>query len=194
MQNGLAAARVTNGNIQGALEAYQRAYDLQPSRAANSVNLARIHDQKGDLLLTLECFNKAVELDPNDTSIRLERAEWLLAHKNPDGVNDLKFVIAQRDKPYGLYAATPEWVNLDYARATIKLLPYLWQEKQFQLASDLVAKAQGETAHARANQGLQQEMMKELGAASALRPDTDLDELESDLADWKSKLDSALKK
>ncbi|RYG55622.1 hypothetical protein EON80_30420, partial [bacterium] len=44
-----------------------------------------------------ELFDRAVALDPLNSSLRLERAKWRLDHKNGRGFDDLEFVLSEWD-------------------------------------------------------------------------------------------------
>jgi O-antigen ligase len=97
---------------------YERIIELQPTRALNYLYYAEYLARKGasnDPIARL--YDKAIELDPNDTEIRLSRGKWKLSHNDQSGWQDIEYIAALKDKPYGKYPATPEMVDLNYARA-----------------------------------------------------------------------------
>lgn len=97
---------------------YQKIIEIQPTRALNYLNYAHYLMQKDPLTdAALQQLDKAIKFDPNDTEIRLTRGKWKLENKDASGWKDIEYVASLKDKPYGKYPATPEMVDLNFARA-----------------------------------------------------------------------------
>lgn len=101
-------------------EAAERAIALQPTRALSYLRLAE-YKQRFSAGSPADAYKRAVELDPHDTNIRWSRGEWRLAQGDKGGWEDIEAIARDKDAPYGKYPATPELVDLNYARAFIKL-------------------------------------------------------------------------
>ena len=109
----LIQAREASG--QNADMLYRTLLQLQPTRALNHLYFAKTSQtdrEQKDVL-----FQKAISLDPNDTEIRLIRGNWKLKSGDQSGWKDIEYIAALKDKPYGKYPATPEMVDLNFARA-----------------------------------------------------------------------------
>lgn len=104
----------------GAQHAYEEAMILQETRGLNWLNLVEYCSNKRGLEDSVwfeKRMNGGVRFDPNDTTIRLARGKWRLSLKIEKGWQDIEYIAALKDKPYGKYPATPEMVDLNYARA-----------------------------------------------------------------------------
>ena len=110
----LAQTQEAVGQVAGT--AYTKAIQLQPTRALNYLNLGQYGDAHyfKDVVVY---FDQAIKFDPNDTEIRLSRGKWKLENKRQSGRKDIEYIAALKDKPYGKYPATPEMVDLNFARA-----------------------------------------------------------------------------
>ncbi|RYX81342.1 hypothetical protein EON83_24450 [bacterium] len=134
-------------------------------------------DREGELL------DRALVLDPLNSTLRLERAKWRLDHKNGHGYEDLEFILKQWDEPYGKYPALGRdiEINLDFARATLALAPRLKAQKQTARLQTLVKRALEDVAAARGLQKANAAMMEAMGGQGSLNQFGDLDSLESGL-------------
>lgn len=93
------------GDLEGALEAFLHAIDLEPGRASTYFNLARIAARMGDKSKVIEHFAKAVELQP-DLQDRLDEDPDLRPFKDdPDMLGRLPGGTPSED-PYAEYYAT----------------------------------------------------------------------------------------
>jgi tetratricopeptide (TPR) repeat protein len=63
--NSLGYDLLNAGDLQGALDAYARAIELEPTRASAHYNVARIAARMGERSKAIEHFVKAVELQPD---------------------------------------------------------------------------------------------------------------------------------
>lgn len=96
---------------------HRRIIALQPTRAFNYLDYANALIKNGNDKEAESQYEKAVQLDPNDPAIRFARAKWKLERKDENGWRDIEYIAALKDKPYGKYPATPEMVDLNFARA-----------------------------------------------------------------------------
>jgi tetratricopeptide (TPR) repeat protein len=93
------------GDLEGALDAFERAVGLEPNRASTYFNLARIAARMGDKSKVIEHFAKAVELQP-DLQDRLDEDPDLRPFKeDPDMLGRLPGGTPSED-PYADYYAT----------------------------------------------------------------------------------------
>ena len=90
------------GDIEGALEAFQRAVKLEPGRASAHYNIARIAARMGDKSKAIEHFARAVELQA-DYQDRLDEDPDLRPFKDdPEMLGRLPGAAASED-PYAEY-------------------------------------------------------------------------------------------
>ncbi|HWM51397.1 MAG TPA: tetratricopeptide repeat protein [Thermoplasmata archaeon] len=93
------------GDLEGALEAFEQAVRLEPTRASTYFNLARIAARMGDKSKVIDHFAKAVELQP-DLQDRLDEDPDLRPFKDdPDMQGRLPGGTPSED-PYAEYYAT----------------------------------------------------------------------------------------
>src|SRR5437879_3100746 len=93
------------GDLDGALEAFEHAVGLEPTRASTYFNLARIAARMGDKSKVIEHFARAVELQP-DLRDRLDEDPDLRPFKDdPDMLGRLPGGTPTGD-PYAEYYAT----------------------------------------------------------------------------------------
>ncbi len=93
------------GDIEGALDAFQRAVKLEPTRASAHYNLARIAARMGDKSKAIEHFARAVELQA-DYQDRLDEDPDLRPFKDdPEMLGRLPGAATSED-PYAEYYAT----------------------------------------------------------------------------------------
>ncbi len=129
-------------------------------------------------------WDNAVRCAPHDSSLLLSRAKWRLS-QNPNDAqawNDLEIVVGERDAPYGRYAAVGDYVNLDFARASVLLAQRDLKNGDKNRVQALVKNALSDVALAQGKVAQQ----KEVAAANAdsdtnLGPPKDLDELRNQL-------------
>ncbi len=181
--------RVTPINNRDGWEgAFRTASQLQPDNAshlrawANQLEslpapTSRDVTQEGELL------DRAVALDPLNSSLRLERAKWRLDHKDGSGYSDLDFVLNEWDAPYGKYPALGRdiEINLDFARATLAMAPRLKAQGQTARLKGLVKRALDDVAAARGLERTNAAMIQALQGQTSLNNFGDLDALESGL-------------
>jgi tetratricopeptide (TPR) repeat protein len=112
--------RVEEAIGQPAEDSYLQAAQLQPTKAPHLLALARSSKEREK---AEDHYNAAIRLDQNDTGLRLSRAEYY--EQTPAGKEkawaDYEYVARLYEAPYGKYPAIAEMVNLDFARAFIKL-------------------------------------------------------------------------
>lgn len=171
--------------------AFRTASQLQPDNASHLRNWAtqlgslpaptpRDVTQEGNLL------DRAVELDPLNSSLRLERAQWRLEHKDGRGYDDLEFIIKEWDAPYGKYPALGSdiEINLDFARATLALAPRMKAQKNTAKLQQLVKRALGDIAVAKNLQKANAAMLQALQGQSSLNNFGDVQKLEDGLGKY----------
>jgi len=182
-------ARAGNGDFAAAESVFARATQLNSQNNVAWRSWAEARDEEPQSSTrspsTAELWDKAVRLAPRDSSSLLARAQWRLKRNANDDQawNDVETLVRERDEPYGRYAAVGEYVNLDFARASVLLLPRLMKMKQdaaraktmLQNALSDVALAEGKVAR-----------QKEIAASNAggegnLGPPADLSELRRQL-------------
>jgi hypothetical protein len=132
--------------------AYEKATTLQPTRGLNWLSVAEYGIEKRGWKesewATKRMF-RAVWQDPNDTTIRLQRGQWLLSVGEQEGWKDIEYVASLKNKPYGKYPATPEMVDLNYARAFALLAEHDFKNKKFDAVKKWIAQGQEVIAAAR---------------------------------------------
>ena len=164
----------------------QRALHLEPARPSHALNLAEAWAQRGDAATAARFFDQAVELAPRDSHVRLARARWRLARNDARGWQDLEYVVALAEQPYGKYQPIEEMVNLDFARAALRLAERALKRGDKEAARRLLARAAPDVARARAKEARQRELMKEAERGTVnLGPAQDLSALEAQLQDLK---------
>jgi tetratricopeptide (TPR) repeat protein len=112
-------AQAQQSASQDALASYLKITQLRPTNAPGWLDLAEYCTQRG--LPAEAYFDRAVDCDPNDTTVRWARARFRLQRGDRRGWTDIEHIAASHEAPYGLYAATPERVDLNFARAFLKL-------------------------------------------------------------------------
>ncbi len=168
--------------------AFEKAAGLQPDSAAHPRDYAQQlaslpAPTAADLQKIGELYDRAVELDPLNSSLRLERGKWRLDAKDRRGFDDLGFVLREWDAPYGKYSALGREtnVNLDFARATLALAPRLKAQGQNARLKKLVARALEDCAAARKLQKTRADLLAATAGRIAMGNFSDLDALESGL-------------
>ncbi|HVF85342.1 MAG TPA: O-antigen ligase family protein, partial [Abditibacteriaceae bacterium] len=125
----LVQARGGSGDFAGAENAFARATQLNPQNNVAWRLWAQARDEEPQSSTrtpsTAQLWDNAVRLAPRDSSSLLARARWRLKQNADDAPawNDLEAVVRARDEPFGRYAAVGEYVNLDFARASVLLIP-----------------------------------------------------------------------
>jgi len=180
---------VNYGNLMmrggtSSIEPYLHAIQLAPTRASSWLDLANAYSQPaigGSNAQIEDAYEHAIRLDPNATEVRLQHAKWLLDQGDDRGYADLEYVVSLINKPFGLYPATPDIVNLDYARATVLLAPELIRTGQSARAQALIARGLADVATARANLATQREEAAAAGDVGNVPTNDDLDTVEAGL-------------
>lgn len=171
-----------------------RATELQPTRGANWLRRAQVAARNNDANAA-KYFERAIQLEPNETFIRRARAEWLSSRNDATSWNDLEFIARLRDTPYGRYPATPEIVNLDFARAYLKLAERALSQKQVARARELIARGLDDVARAKVFAKDQERMaqaLRQSGDTSIdVGPDPELPQLEEQLQNLQRRLEAA---
>ncbi len=172
-------------NREAWTKAFETAARLQPDSAAHPREFARHLDRlpaptSADLKQISSLYDRAVELDPLNSSLRLERGKWRLDHKDGRGFDDLEFVLKLWDEPYGKFPALGRDtdINLDFARATLALAPRLKQQNRWKT---LQKRALEDCAAVRALQKSNAAMIEAMAGRSSAHNFADLDELENGL-------------
>ena len=93
------------GDLAGALEAYARAIELEPSRASTHYNVARIAARMGDRGQAIDHFARAVELQPDFVDRLDEDPDLRPLKEDPDLRSRLPGQAPSQD-PYTEYYAT----------------------------------------------------------------------------------------
>jgi len=106
----------------GAIQDYAQAAKLQPNKALYPLRIAQLLDGEKKPDTARQYFDKALALDPHDTSLRLQRAEFRERSGDSRGaLEDYQAIVDLEDAPFGKYPATPEIVNGDFNRARLAL-------------------------------------------------------------------------
>ncbi|RYG70507.1 hypothetical protein EON80_07835 [bacterium] len=166
----------------------QTAAALQPTVANNWANLARRATKSGTPRQTEEYYAKALENNPLDTSLLLERAQYRLQSKNSQGYDDLEKIIDLWTQPLGLYPPIEQNVNLDFARATSLLAPKFLQSRDKARLQGLVTHALADCSRAQSFAEQNAEMRRQLGGELALDENADLGTLVTELQQLQTSL------
>jgi O-antigen ligase len=181
----LAAAQEYNGEGNTASSSsYERAIRVRPTSAQAWLQWAqsRVRLERYSAPSPAPLFDRAVTLDPNDTSMRLARGQWLLSHSNQRGWQDLEYIARLADAPYGKYPAVQESVNLDFARAYMKLAERALQTGDKAGALKLLERPAADVARARAYEERQRQLAESVAGSSVdIAPPENLDDLEAQL-------------
>ncbi len=168
--------------------AFQKAMQLQPDNNSHPrAFAAKLADvpapTSADLKKTGELYDHAVELDPLNSGLRLERGKWRLEHKDGRGFDDFEFVVREWDEPFGRFPAIGRDmdVNLDFARATLALAPHLRAQGQSARAQTLAKRALADCAAARALLGANAALIPAHRRGGFLSNFDDLDSLDNGL-------------
>ncbi len=182
LQSKLGLLQIRSGETNQGRAALESAAQLQPTRGANWTNLAREATRAGESPAEIERFYaRALENNPLDTAILLERAAFRLDSKNSAGYNDLETVLALRAQPYGKYAPVEQIVNLDFARATLLMAPELQRKKQTARLRSLVKNALADCARAQSFVAQNEQMRRETGGDFGKDENFDLESLTAGL-------------
>jgi O-antigen ligase len=172
------------GRLQEALQfgepedALKKAIELQPNRASNYLNLARFKSRQGENPNEIEAlYETAYKRDPLNTSLLLEWAKWQLDTKSGKGYENLRKILKLWDEPYGKYPAIPEWVNLDFTRATALAWPQLSSQEK----SRYKERSMADIATARLYEERNRQILAEINSSVSLNENADLDEMENQL-------------
>lgn len=140
---------------------------------------------------TVELWNLAVQNAPRETAIRLQRARFLLAKNVNDAtaIADLQTIVRARDEPYGRYPALADFVNLDFARASLPLAQHELQKGNRQRVVELATRSLSEITLARTKIEGQRATSQYIDNED-LQPPTDLDELQTQFEILKKKAQS----
>ena len=103
--NSLGYDLLNAGDLEGAMEAYRRALELEPGRASAHYNLARIAARMKDKPKAIEHFVKAVELQ-SDYLDRLDEDPDLRPLKDDPDLQDRLPGQSSNSDPYAEYYAT----------------------------------------------------------------------------------------
>jgi tetratricopeptide (TPR) repeat protein len=166
---------------QQSVDSYLRATQLQPTKAPHFLALARSSkaSEKAE-----DYYSRAIQLDPNDTGLRMARAKYyeqIPASKEKAWAN-YEHIARLYDAPYGKYPAIAEMVNLDFARAFMKLGERALRQKDAAQAK-LHATRAGEILSVwRANETRNREIAEGAGSgADFARETSEVEELEAQL-------------
>ncbi len=183
----LARAQMASGSFADAEISFARAAQLNPRNNVAWRSWAGARDEMRPSStrwpLTETLWDKAVACAPRDSSTLLARAKWRLAQGANDtkAIADLQKIVAERDAPYGRYAAIGDYVNLDFARASALLLPRMIKTDKTR-AKTLVENALQDVNLARGKVAAQRETAKaNVDTEQNLGPPADLDELQKQL-------------
>jgi len=102
--NSLGFDLLNAGDLTGAMEAYERAVALEPTRASAHYNIARIAARMGDKSKAIEHFARAVELQP-DYIERLDEDPDLRPFKEDPALLERLPGAAATEDPYAEYYA-----------------------------------------------------------------------------------------
>lgn len=174
-------------------DAYKKAADLQSTRALNWFDVAFIKAHEHEDMRVEQALARAVELDPNDTTIRLGRGDWLLKKGDKRGWEDYEYVAALIDKPYGKYRAVEEMVDLNYMRAFAKLAERAVEQKQFAQANKFIEQGLAQIELARVHEPRRNEI--ETGTAGGVNQERvqEFDQLEAKFKDMQTKIPAGTK-
>lgn len=176
---------------QEAQAEYERTTFLQPTRALNWLDVAEYGMNKpggSDGAQLEKKMEEAIRLDPNDPTIRLTRGNWLLKKGDARGWDDYEYVASLAGKPYGKYPATPEMVDLNFARAYAKLAARDAERKQFAGAQKFTERGLAQIAVAREYEPRRREMEIATQGRADERRAQELDELEAQFKSLQAKI------
>ena len=170
--------------------AFEQAAQLQPTKAAHYLASAELLRETSNDSPAL--YDRAVALDPNDTSTRLARADFLLSLDEASkqrGWQDYEYVAALYDAPYGRYPAIAEMVNFDFVKAFVKLAERALQQKDKAKAQELMQKADKILAVWKANAQRNRDIARESGGLQNFERQEDMaQELEAQMNGLKERM------
>jgi O-antigen ligase len=166
---------------------WQRALVVNPWGAQAWRQWAQSRVQRGED--PSEQFARSLEVAPNDTETLRERAEWRIARGDARGWDDWQKIAQLLRKPYGLYPATPELVNYDFAHALLTLAARDTKREQNATAKEKLQEAQRFLAASRAYQTSNPGLLEAArGAAAAAEAKQELEGLEARAKELAGKL------
>lgn len=191
LQTNLAVIQESLG--ENAHDAYKKAADLQSTRALNWYDVAFLKGHDDEDLRVEQTLARAIELDPNDTTIRLARGDWLLEKGDARGWEDYEYVAALADKPYGKYRAVEEIVDLNFMRAYAKLAERDVSRKQFARAQKFIEQGLAQIELARAHEPRRSEI--ETGNPGSVNEQRvqEFDQLEAQFKNLQAKIPAMIK-
>ena len=174
----LGQMRIQNNDRDGAIAAYRKAHDLQPTKASHVLRLAQLLDVGGAEKMAEEWYNRAIALDPRDIGLRIQRAEWLEKQgRNAEALRDYERVVQSAREPYGRYPAIPEIVDLDFNRARLKLIERDLQTRKFDDGRVLIKAGRGDLERARSFLRDQPDMVRALAeSGQRVASESDIEE------------------
>jgi O-antigen ligase len=167
---------------------YELLLRLQRMRALNYLYYAEYLARKnrGENRVA-QLYKQAIALDRNDTEIRLSCGKWKLKHQDQGGWFQIESIAELGGLPYGKYPATPEMVDLNYARA-YAMLAERDAAKNKAAAKNWIERGLSEIAEARKYEPQRREMEQATqGAVDESRVQT-MDELEAQFKSLQEKL------
>jgi O-antigen ligase len=174
---------------QDAVGQYTVVAYAQRTRALNWLSLAeysaRHHQQ---VKLIPQFYEMAITLDPNDTEIRLARGKWKLDHNDLSGWQDIEYIASLKDKPYGKYPATPEMVDLNFARAYAMLAERDFKSKKFAETKKWITRGLEVIAEGRKWEPQRRDMEQATQGAIDYSREQTMDELEAQLKALQEKI------
>ena len=168
-------AKLQEAANQDALSEYQTAAQLRANSADGWRILAQYLNRRGQTQKAAETFARAVALDPKNTALLWDFAQFQLAHGDARGYDNLRRIVALREAPYGRYPALGDFINLDFARAALLLAP---RETDAKRRAALLQMAQRDLKAARAKQDYVVKFAASNYGLTDLEAPQDLDELE----------------
>ena len=172
---------IQNANGSEGDAALDRAIALQPDRSANYFTRARLAAAQQRPDLYEKWMARAIEREPNSSYFLLGRARWRLEHKDARGYDDLETLMRLWDAPYGRYPALADLPNFDFARGVVLLAPHLKRTGQGARARKLIQHALDDVQAARTARPRALELVKAVGASSALDTYDDVDAVAAQL-------------
>ncbi len=180
---------------EGVEKAFARAAELNPQNNTTWRSWAEARSEmtasSTRTPATKALWDNAVACAPRDSSLLLDRAKWRLTQNANDAQawRDLNFVVRERDAPYGRYAAVGDYVNLDFARATVLLAPHLAKNGDRTRSKSSLENALADVKLAQSKVAQQEEVAKaNLDSEANFGPPRDLDELQSALQQLQKEL------
>lgn len=82
--NNLGVSLLEDGNLPGAIEAHQRAYEIAPADPENCHRLAYVYSRAGRIADAEALYRRAIEVDPEYVDSRVNLAELVSARSQPD--------------------------------------------------------------------------------------------------------------